>query len=250
MMNLVPSSIDYQAAIDFAARQLVSVKNWGADWFVNLPMFYPSGAQVTVKIAVEGSTFNVSDYGSAYREVELIGAERSYPKTATRVAGEEGVNSNRRIIFASASPDHLVVKIAKVAMASWRAAQHISEKATSREEAEIADHLHDRLVAIFGPRVRPDGVHLVGLSKSEWEVSALVEMDDQLVVFDAVAKHRNSIYRTSTKFHDLAALDNPPRLVAVVKSKEALGHGLPLLSQAGRVIEEAETDAVFVRAAA
>jgi hypothetical protein len=111
--------------------------------------------------------------------------------------------------------------------------------------------LYDRLVAIFGPsRVKPEGISLPGMSTNLWEVSAFVELGDHGAVFDAVSKHRNSIYRTATKFHDIAALDNPPRLIAVVHDKEELGVGLALLAQAGRVIEQDQANDVFLRAAA
>jgi hypothetical protein len=65
-----------------------------------------------------------------------------------------------------------------------------------------------------------------------------------------VGAHANSVYRTSAAFHDLAELPSPPRLVAVVKDKHALGPKLMLLSQAGRVIESGQSDDVYQRAAA
>jgi hypothetical protein len=245
------SDVDLSAVVMSAVRQLVSVTHWANSSFVSLPLFYPGGGAVSVKVETwSASEFRVSDNGFAYREAESLGAERSFPKTASRIATEQGVSANRRLIYAEGKVNQLAMRIAKVGVASWQVAHHICEKVSIREEAIIAEGLYDRLVSIFGDRVKPEGVSLVGLSTNSWEVSAFVEMGDHGAVFDAVAKHRNSIYRTATKFHDLAALENPPRLIAVVRDKEELGVGLALLAQAGRVIEDVQADEVFKRAAA
>lgn len=252
MASIAHNNLDVAAIIDSAVRQLVSVSHWSRAWFVSLPIFYPGGGAVTVKIEHDGrETFSVNDNGFAYREVESLGADRSFSKTANRVALEDGVRANRRLIFADATTVQLAVIISKVGVASWKVAHHICEKVAEHEESVIAQGLYDRLVAIFGaPRVKPEGISLIGLSTNKWDVSAFVALDDHGVVFDAVSKNRNSIYRTATKFHDLAALDNPPRLVAVVSNKEEMGVGLALLAQAGRVIEEDQSNDVFERAAA
>lgn len=246
------NDVDLASAVESAVRQLVSVSNWGNSAFVSLPLFYPGGGAISVKVETwSASRFRVSDSGFAFREVESLGVERSFPKTASRIASEQGVSANRRLIYSEASVVQLAMKIAKVGIASWQIAHHICEKVSVHEEAVIAEGLYDRLVAIFGAsRVKPEGVTLVGLSTNSWEVSAFVELGDHGAVFDAVAKHRNSIYRTATKFHDLAALDNPPRLIAVVRDKEELGVGFALLAQAGRVIEDDQANDVFERAAA
>ena len=69
-------------------------------------------------------------------------------------------------------------------------------------------------------------------------------------MFHAVSNHPNAVFKTSTAFHDLANLDNAPKLVAVVRDKAALGSRLALLAQAGRVIEGEQPDEVYLRAVA
>ena len=83
-----------------------------------------------------------------------------------------------------------------------------------------------------------------------WDVSAMVDLDDRVAVFQAVSNHPDSIFRASTAFRDIAELDRPPRLVAVVRDKEALGPKLDLLSREGRVIEANQPDDAFIRAVA
>lgn len=252
MMVEANNAVDLTAVVDSAVRQLVSVSRWGRSSFVSLPLFYPGGGAVAVKIEPSANNlFRVSDSGFAFIEVESLGAERSFPKTSNRIATEERVSVNRRLVYADAGPDQLAMKIAKVGLTSWKIAHHICEKAALREEAIIAEGLYDRLVSIFGEdHVKPEGIALPGISTNIWEISAFVQLGDHGAVFDAVSKHRNSIYRTATKFHDLASLDNPPRLIAVVRDKKELGVGLSLLAQAGRVIEDDQSKEVFLRAAA
>jgi len=68
-------------------------------------------------------------------------------------------------------------------------------------------------------------------------------------VFQAVSPYANSIYKASTAFRDLGALDHPPKLIAVVRDKLALGNKLALLAP-GRVIEQQQGDDLFQKVAA
>jgi hypothetical protein len=70
------------------------------------------------------------------------------------------------------------------------------------------------------------------------------------VVFQAVTNYPVAVFRASTAFHDLAALDNPPSLISVIRSKAEMGKNYSILAQAGRVIEIGQNDDVFLRAAA
>jgi hypothetical protein len=108
----------------------------------------------------------------------------------------------------------------------------------------IREAVHDLVSVETGGEV------MRGSSSIEWDVSAVVETGQKPpVVFQAVSNHSTSIYRTNSAFHDIATLKTPPRLVAVVRSKPALGSRLALLTQAGRVIEEDQPGDVFRRAA-
>ena len=81
-------------------------------------------------------------------------------------------------------------------------------------------------------------------------MTAVVTFMASTTAFQAVGNHANSVFRTDAAFDDLAALDVPPKLVAVVKDKKALGTRLALLDRAGRVIDEEQPDDVYRRAAA
>ncbi len=228
----------------------MTVRNWGASNYVTLPLAYPSGTLVTVKIDPVPNGLRVSDNGVAYREVESIGAQRSFARRAPIIAEEASLETNRRAIFADIPPEQLTAAIIDVAAASKLIADQIYSRVSESEEAEISGHLHERLIAIFGASHFVADAKLKGSSTNEWEMSAVVHLPNREVVFQAVSGHANSVFRTSTAFHDLGALMKPPTLVAVVRNKQALGPKYSMLAQAGRVIEDSQPDDVFLKAAA
>lgn len=245
--NAVPGLVD---AVQSAAEGLVRVQHWGDFCYVNLPLIYPSGSFATVRVRRTTQGFRVDDGGFAYRELESIGAERSFGRTAPKIAAASDVEANRRALFADSSADELQRAICDVAIASWNVADKVFAKAAEQEENEIAEYLRERLSRIFGSGHLEPAQTITGPSTQEWEVSAIIRLKGTQTVFQAVSNHANSVYRTSAAFHDLAALPKPPHLVSVVKDKQALGPKLVLLSQAGRVIETEQSDDVYLSAAA
>ena len=93
-------------------------------------------------------------------------------------------------------------------------------------------------------------VSIVGASNTSWHVANVVRLERKLTVFEPVSKHPNSITTATTKFHDLARLDDPPNRVAVVENKERLGTYLGVLSQAASVIVRDVPDTTLKRLAA
>jgi hypothetical protein len=248
-MSDLPTYTEVSKAVEATARQLVALHQIGDSSFLNLPLLYPGGSSVTLKISPIIGGVRVSDGGFAYREIESIGAESSYPGTAQRVAEEMGIEYGRHVVFVDTNSDGLFGAICDVAAATWRIADSVYRKMADRDEVEIEDHLRVRLAAVFGDhRIKPEH-KLKGASSSEWDVSAIVQVNGHSAVFQAVGVHPNSIYKATSAFHDLAALERPPTLVAVVRDKVALGSRIGLLSQVGRVIEDRQGDAVFQRAA-
>jgi hypothetical protein len=239
-------------AAEAAAAELVYVRRHGGSSFINLPIIYPDGSFVTLKLDQSGSGIRVSDNGFAYRELEAIGAGRSFAKTASAIAEPLELLTDRRSVYADVSEEQLVRAICDVGLASWQIADRIYARAAEEDEAEIEDHLRTRLTKVFGNKLKAaDQNKIKGASTSEWEVSAIVDQDGKQTVFHAVSNHANSVFRTSAAFHDLLALqDLAPNVVAVVRSKAALGPRFGILAQAGAVIEEDQPDEVYRRAAA
>jgi len=238
------------SAVDAAVRDLVRVRQWGDTVFVNLPLIFPGGSEATVRVTPAPGGFRVDDGGFAYRELESIGAERSFHNAAGKIGQREGIEVTRRAFVLRAEPEELARAICDVAMASYTVTDQVYRKAAEREEGEIEDYLRERLSVIFGAAHVEEAHHIKGSSTLDWDVSAIVHVNSHAAVFQAVGNHANSIYRASSAFRDLAELPNPPRLIAVVKDKQTLGPKLALLSQSGRVIQSDQTDDAYMRAAA
>lgn len=233
-----------------AVGELVSIQQSGETLFISLPMFFPSGAAATVAVYKSRGGFIVSDYGFAYRELEAIGAERSFSKAATSASENEAVEKDRRRVFTNADPDDLSRAISDVATASWRIVTKVyDDRRSDEDEAALEDELTAKLVSLFGVERVKTGEKPRGLSGTEWGVSAIVEQDNARTIFHAVSNHPGSVYRANSAFHDLSGTKSPPRLVAVVRSLEALGSRLGVLSQAGKVIEESVSGDVFRKVA-
>jgi hypothetical protein len=241
-------STEVGQAAEKVARDLVRFKHTNGALYVNLPVLYPDGSHVTVRIDQSASGVRVSDAGFAYREVEDIGSARGFRRVANKIAEAAGVSVGERAIYTDGDLETLERCIYDVAAASWRVVDAFWERAFEEDELELTDELNARLRTIFGDKVE-EGANVLGASTTMWTVSALVTVDGLPAVFQAVSEHANSINRASTAFRDLSTLEHAPKLVAFVRSKAALGPRLGLLAP-GRVVEEAQPNEYFLRAAA
>ncbi len=241
---------DFRDVVESAASDLVRLRQAGEAIFLNLPMLYPDGSFVTVKIEMMEDSIKVSDAGFAYREVEDLDASKSFRRTAEKIADEAGVVVGDRSIFTETNAVQLERAIYDVASTSWRVARVISERVFEEDDFELSDALSARLKFVFGAEKVAEGERVLGHSTTEWPVSALVTIDGRKAVFQVVSEHPNSVYRTSTAFHDIAEAGRDLRLVAFVRSKAALGAKKLALLSPGRVLEEGQADDFFRRAAA
>lgn len=250
MASLAPSNIDIRGAVEAAMAELVRVTGWRDTIYVNLPLIFASGTAATVRISAAARGFRVDDGGFAYREIEAIGCERSFPKEAKKVADENGVSVNRRLVYVECGIEQLERAICDVGMASRDIVERVFRRIADREEAEIEDNLRERLERVFGSAKIDENQDIIGSSTIEWKVSAIVRDEGRMTVFQAVSPNGNSVNKASTAFHDLAQLPTPLTCVAVVKDRDALGPKINLLAQAGRIIQSDQPDEVYVRAAA
>jgi hypothetical protein len=245
MSELLPLS-DIAASI---VPNLVSVRDMGDASFIRLPLVFPSGAFVTVRLTHGRDGIRVSDSGFAYREAESFGATRSFAQTAKAIAKAHDVEVGRRSIFVDVHAEDVERAIFDVSAASHAVAERIVAKETGEAEVDISRTLHDRLDRVFSGAVEYDG-KMTGASSTEWDVTAIARTDGHRAVFQMVSSHPASVYRTSTAFHDLAKLDRAPTLVSVVPDKSAMGPLFGLLTQAGKVIEVGQSEDAYRRAAA
>lgn len=241
---------DVRTAIEMTVNGLVRSTKIGLSYYVNLPMIYPDGSFVTVRIdRSPRGAIRVSDAGFAFREADEMGYARSFTRTANAIAETVGVKVEDKTIVSEATILSLDRAICDVAETSWRVAAAFGDKFDEEEDFALMDELSARLKLVFGQDHVSDRPDIVGSSTVVWQVTAVVSLNEHRTVFQAVANHANSLYRTSTAFKDIAATEYPPRLVAVVRNKSAFGAKISLLSP-GRVIEETQPDDLYRRAAA
>ncbi|GGK53787.1 hypothetical protein [Salinarimonas ramus] len=231
------------------APGLVTVKNYGDASFISLPMVYPSGAFVTVRLGYAAGGIRVSDSGFAYREIESFGAMRSFANTARTIAEEHDVEAGRREVFVDVPVEHVERAIFDVSAASKAIADRIVANASQAAEIAIEEMLQERLERVFPAAVEFRG-RLAGASATEWDLTAIARPNGRVAVFHAVPNYPVAVFKASTAFHDLAALPDPPSLIAVVRSRAEMGPANALLAQAGRVIEIDQADEAFSQAAA
>lgn len=129
MNSLVDPSPSVADVAAKAAEDLVHVSHRGGFSYINLPIFLPSGSAATVRISRVAGGFRVDDGGFAYRELESIGAERSFARTARKFAAREGLETDRSIICVTVPADGLVRAIGDVAMASYAVADDVYRRA-------------------------------------------------------------------------------------------------------------------------
>lgn len=229
--------------------RLVSHKEGRDANFINLPMLYPSGSFVTVRVTLARNGVRVSDAGFAYREAESIGADRSFSGTARAVAEKTELSVGRRAIYLDVEEEEVERAIYDVSAASRTVAENIASRISLDDDENIDDVLQQKLDLIF-PQLVEYQREVKGASSTEWKMSAVANVDGRRAVIDTVLNFANAVYRTSTAFHDISALDSPPRLVAVVGNRKEMGSRYSILAQAGRVIEISQSEDIFRRAIA
>ncbi|MDP7151293.1 MAG: hypothetical protein QGI70_09995, partial [Paracoccaceae bacterium] len=217
--------------------------------FVNMPMSYPSGAFVTVRLSWVQGGLRVSDSGFAFREADSFGAGRSFRRTANTVAADLGINVGKKSVFVDVQRHEIERAVLDVSAASYTIAERIVAKASADVSIEVVEALRSKLNHVFPNNISFEE-KVVGASATEWDVSAVASLNGRKAVFQAVSNYPVAVFKASTAFHDLAALDNPPVLVSVVANKMEMGSNLSLLAQAGRVIEVSQSDEVFLQAVA
>jgi hypothetical protein len=224
--------------IEHVASQLVSVELKTDGAFITMPLTYPSGSHAVVRVDVLAHDHHfVTDMGMGYLESEMMGVSLIYARHAAPIAEQVGIQFDHHAFALIDVPrDRLPGAVITVANASHQAVAVAAYKQAERKNAEDEERLYERLVKIFATeRVNRD-VSIVGASNTAWRVSNIVRLEHKVTIFEPVSRHPNSITTATTKFHDLARLDDPPNRVAVVENKERMGTYLGVLAQAASVI--------------
>ena len=166
------------------------MSGWGDYAFVNLPIFMPNGAPATVRIRMVADGFEVDDAGYAYRELEAVGADRSFPRVAAKVAKAEELDTDRRRIFVTVPNAELTRAICDVGLASRNVVAEVFSRLVDEDVAEVESYLQERLVAVFGKTKVITDEDITGASAKSWGVSAIVHAEFGSCCFPGGCKPR------------------------------------------------------------
>ena len=239
------------ASVRNAVGALVSTRSFGDTVYVSLPLFFPSGTPVTVRVDRAEIGFRVSDNGFAYRELEDVGADRSFWGTADALIFEEGLERGKRTIFVEVFAENLERAICDVGAIAWKIVDRVYSNLVEPDVSDLEERIQSRLERLFGSQSVEIEPSIAGVSSTRWPMTAAVKRRGRVTVFQAVGNHANSIYRTSAAFRDLALLERSPSLIAVVRNKAELGAKQSFLTQAGgKIIQDDQPDETILRLAA
>jgi hypothetical protein len=245
-----PGSVSFKAVMAQVAQELVAIEHRRGTAFVRTPLLYPSGSTVVIRVDDGPGNFLVSDAGFGYQDSELMGTASIFQRHARAVAENAGVRFDGHAFFAGDVPvGRLAGSIVTIANCSQEASALAMYKLSERKVADDSETLYRRLVTVFPKEKVERDVDFIGASNTRWHFAAVVNIAKRPAVFEAVASNHLSVAYATTKFHDVARLEQPPKRIAVVRSKEELKTYLGVLSQAANVIESDASDATIAKLA-
>jgi hypothetical protein len=227
------------AGVRKAVEGLVRASAWGNAYLISVPLVYPSGTIVGVKVAPSHGGYIVSDAGLGWREAEGYEAQRSFGAHAGRIKDQVGIEYTADHEFRMfATEKQLTAAIRRVSYASHRSAVKAFHSIPEAGEQEIGAALYQRLRETFGKENVAGELKLPGASNIEWPFAAQVLQGKRRVLFDVVSPQWASVVAAKSKFSDVRHLGPNTVPVAVVDSIDAMGKWLPLISQEAEVIED------------
>jgi hypothetical protein len=235
-------------AIAEAIQSLVSHEQVNGETYITLPLLYPSGTSVVVRVRVDGDSYFVSDMGMGWSEVEMMGgSQHLYNGIGKKIADASGVGFDTHAFFVlQIRNEQLVGAVITIGNCSLEAAMQSAFSIAERREREENDRLYARLVTLYRPRHIDVAKEVIirGASDHEWRASILATRDVlHRTMFEAVSNHGNSISAVATKFLDIGRSVSAPDRIAVVKSKRELGNFLGIIAPVStRVIEAHAND--------
>lgn len=237
-MNIVAKQ-SVTDAVDAAMREVVSASHRPEGSYVRLPILYPSGSEVVVRVSGGPYIYFVTDFGMGYTEAELMGAERIYMRQAKEISQAAGVGFDDHAFFAVKVPrERLPGGIVTISNCSAEAMVITAFKAAEKATMDASEFMIEKLEGIFGTdRVHRDET-IVGASNHEWAFAASVMSGRKRIVFEYATKHPNSVASVAMKMDDVSRLDGAPRRIVMVRDKAEMGTYLGVLAHSANVVED------------
>lgn len=241
----------FRDIVDAVARTIVSAEHRDGSSYIQTPLLYPNGTTVVIRINDAYPKFLVTDFGTGYSEAEMIGASTIFSRHARKIAEHAGIGfDNHSFFVAEATREQLPGVVVAVANCSQEAVAVAAYRLADRRFADDTEKLYDRLVTAFPRQIVAKDAEIVGQSNTRWHVATLVHADGRKTIFEPVSNHHASIFAVSTKFQDIAEVEDAPGRVAMVRRKSELNTYLAVLSRSANVVEHDVSDQTLIRLAA
>lgn len=246
-----PASHDLREIAEEIRHGLASAEVFGGRAFIQTPLVLPSGSSVVISVERQGADqFRISDLGQGNDEAEALAYGRMYRRQAEELASLQGLSvTHGELWLADLGQEELVAAVMGLATAVIRATERTIMRAAERRPQTAADRLISKLNRLFPNRKIQPEVEVRGASTHAWQIDVMMETERGLALFDIVSPAPVSVAFAAAKFHDIAALENPPARIAVVRKKEAFGDLLPVVAQAAKVVQEDASDESYERLA-
>ena len=220
---MVNHAINLKATADDVVRALAYARGSDTDAVITLPIMFPSGRAVTIKLLGGPLKFTVTDDGATMREADLMGAADICRREARKVADETGVRFNDWELFeAECEMDRLAGMTAIVANAASTTLMRTADKFAERFAMRRREELSVRLGRIFGERAVAKNVEVPGASNKLWNFDARVALPSgRSGLFTVVTPSQTSIAFAYSKIDDLSRATPRPYLAAVLDGKLA-----------------------------
>lgn len=230
-------------AVNAAMRDLVYATHRPEGSYVKLPIFYPSGSEVVIRVSGGPDRFFVTDFGMGFQEAEFIGAEKIYVRHAKQIGQAAGVGFDDHAFFAiEINRDQLPGGIVTIANCSAEAMIVTAMKSAEKIAVDNAEFMIEKLERIFGADKIRKNEKIIGSSNHEWEFAALVEIGRRKSVFEFSTKHPQSVASVAMKMDDVSRLTGAPTRVVMVRNKDEMGTYLGVLSHSAYIVEEKIAD--------
>jgi hypothetical protein len=230
----------FRKLVEDVAQELVATEHRAGGSFIRVPLLYPSGTTVVVRIQEGVDKFFVTDAGLGHQEAELMGASLIYSRHARPIADAAGVRFDNQAFFVlEASRDQLPGAVITIANCSQEATMRAADALAEQTFEDSKTRLFDRLVEVFTPKAVVKNAEVIGASNQKWRVTAIVTLPEvRPIAFEPVTKHPNSVASATMKFGDIALRDGAPNRVAVVHKRTEFGPLLTVLARSANIIED------------
>ncbi len=225
--------------VDAAMRGITSIAHRAEGSYVKLPLLYPSGSGVLVRVSGGPDKYSITDIGIGYTEAELMGAGPTYVRQAKIVSQNSGVRFDEHSFFAVEVPrDRIPGAIVTVANCSSEAVALTAFKIAEKAAVDASEVLVQRLESAFGAANVVRHEKIIGASNHEWEFAAAIKRGRRPSLFEFATRHSNSVANVSMKMGDVALLEAAPRRIVMVHNKNEMGTYLGVLARSADVIED------------